>query len=388
MIYQYTGQPGHGKTLHAIDKALEWVDEGREVYACNIRKFQAAKAGMIEITPEQFLTWPDWAPHGAAFLVDECYEHKMLPKRAPGSVVPRHVEQLAKHRHSGLDFIFVAQSPTKQMDVFVHDLIERHVHVRRRFGLMFAHLRIFDRFETNPAKSHPLILQRVKLPKRPMGLYESTAQDTTEKKIPWYYFAAVALVLAIAVGSVFVWLHIRRTFSPDALPTAKLAAGDGAPATATAAGLGGGQKNLGTREQYAQLHMPRWPAMPWSAPVYDQRQATADPQLFCASSGAGQDAQGEWSPASCTCITEQATRYVISDVECRRIALEGPVYNPYLRDKPATGADQRADGSRSSVRDPVAAAAAGETGFRGQQARYGQMRSDSIPADYVGGSLQ
>lgn len=94
----------------------------------------------------------------------------MSPTRRPGSKVSDHVREPAKHWHRDLDFIFVSQSPAKQVDEFVHDLIERHIHVRRRLGLPFAHLRIFDHFERNPEKASPLILKRVKLPKRPMGL--------------------------------------------------------------------------------------------------------------------------------------------------------------------------------------------------------------------------
>ncbi|WP_234817189.1 zonular occludens toxin domain-containing protein [Xanthomonas citri] len=141
MIYWFTGQPGHGKTLHAIEKLLEYKDQGRMVFACNIREFDYEKTGVLEMTPEQFRDWPNFMPDGAVALVDEAYEHGMLPKRPPGSKVPHHVEQLAKHRHRGLDFIFVSQSPDKQCDQFVHDLIERHVHVRRRFGTKFVHLR-------------------------------------------------------------------------------------------------------------------------------------------------------------------------------------------------------------------------------------------------------
>ena len=54
MIYWYTGQPGHGKTLHGIDRLLEFKDQGRAVYACNIREFDYARAGVLEMTPEQF----------------------------------------------------------------------------------------------------------------------------------------------------------------------------------------------------------------------------------------------------------------------------------------------------------------------------------------------
>ena len=54
MIYWYTGQPGHGKTLQAINKALEFQKKGRIVYVCNVRDFDYAKTGMLEMKPEQF----------------------------------------------------------------------------------------------------------------------------------------------------------------------------------------------------------------------------------------------------------------------------------------------------------------------------------------------
>ena len=150
MIYWFTGQPGHGKTLHALEKAMEFRDAGRLVYVCNVLQFDYEKSRMLPMTPEQFRDWMTFLPDGAVAVVDEAYEHEMLPKRPPGSKVPAHVQQLAKHRHRGLDFIFVSQSPKKQCDDFVHDLIERHIHVRRRFGLPYVHCRTFDRHSSSP----------------------------------------------------------------------------------------------------------------------------------------------------------------------------------------------------------------------------------------------
>ncbi len=49
--------------------------------------------------------------------------------------------------------------------------------------------------------------------------------------------------------------------------------------------------------------------MPWTAPIYDQRAITSDPQLICMSSMEGLDGNGKRSEASCTCMTEQGTRY-------------------------------------------------------------------------------
>ncbi|EMT5434786.1 zonular occludens toxin family protein [Stenotrophomonas maltophilia] len=334
MIYWYTGQPGHGKTLHGIDRLLEFKDQGRAVYACNIREFDYAKAGVLEMTPEQFRDWPNFLPDGAVALVDEAYEHNMLPKRPPGSKVPTHVEQLAKHRHRGLDFIFISQSPDKQCDQFVHDLIERHVHVRRRFGTKFVHLREFDRFESQAEKATPLVVKRKALPKRPMGLYKSTELDTTERKIPWYY---VALPVAVVGGLGLMYYTFGNmgerlgggTATPPS-PSAQSAHAtlDGASATAGGAGAARGTKTI---REYVDQFMPRIPSEPWSAPAYDNAISlpTAAPRLFCMSSLAGENANGDQGEASCTCFTEQGTRYQLADEPtCRYIARHGQ-YEPF-----------------------------------------------------------
>jgi hypothetical protein len=67
-------------------------------------QFDHERARMLPMTPEQILRLAEnFLPDGAVALVDEAYEHDMLPKRPPGSKVPEHVKLLAKHRHRGLD---------------------------------------------------------------------------------------------------------------------------------------------------------------------------------------------------------------------------------------------------------------------------------------------
>lgn len=336
MIYWFTGQPGHGKTLHAIERLLEFKDQGRIVYACNIREFDYQKTGVLQMTPEQFCDWPNFLPDGAVALVDEAYEHGMLPKRPPGSKVPHHVEQLAKHRHRGIDFIFVSQSPDKQCDQFVHDLIERHIHVRRRFGTQFVQLREFDKFESQAEKAIPLVNRRRKLPKRPMGTYKSTELDTTERRIPWYY---IALPIAVALGLGLMYYTFgnmgKRMGGEDVDASVKAANAaathDGAPATA--GGAAGGSKHI-TAAEYAQKFLPRIPSEPWSAPAYDDALTlpSKPPRLFCMSSLGGTNAEGREADPSCTCITDQGTNYVIDEPTCRFVARRGQ-YEPYRDDR-------------------------------------------------------
>ncbi|MDG2518404.1 zonular occludens toxin domain-containing protein [Lysobacter soli] len=326
MIYWYTGQPGHGKTLHAIDHALKFRDEGRLVFVGNVRGFKHDTARCLPITPEQFRDWMNFLPDGAVCFIDEAYESEMLPKRPPGSKVPDHVRELAKHRHRGLDFIFVSQSPAKQVDEFVHDLIERHIHVRRRFGLPFAHLRIFDRFERNPEKASPLILKRVKLPKRPMGLYESTVMDTVEKKIPWYYIALAIGLPATAYGAWHQFGAVEDSLAGKSSHAAMVATKDGAAngASATVAATDIPPPAAPSRESdYVAWLTPRIPGQPWTAPAYDKLNVPMQaPRVFCMASGHdGHD--------GCTCLSEQGTRHVIEQNRCRMIALDGQ-YEPFL----------------------------------------------------------
>lgn len=365
MIYQYTGQPGHGKTLHAIDQAIEFRDQGRLVYVCNVRNFDHAKAKMLPLSPEQFRDWPNTVPEGAVVLVDECYEHEMLPKRSPGSKVPTHIKELAKHRHTGRDFIFVCQSPSKQMDEFVHDNIERHTHVRRRFGLGFVHLRIFDRYERNPERAHPLILKRVRLPKRPMGLYESTVLDTTEKKVPWYYPAAIGMLLAVLVGGLYTTGRIKDRFSTDKSATAEAGhVGNGAQATVPPglAKKGADDKAPKTVAEYAAEQRPRFPTMPWTAPAFDHRPVVSDPQILCMEAKEGIDAEGQVQPASCTCMTEQGTRYYIRADDggglCRAVARHGPSYNPYRKAAEASQASAEPQPAPTAIVDQASTAQA------------------------------
>ncbi|WP_313172021.1 zonular occludens toxin domain-containing protein [Stenotrophomonas sp.] len=385
MIYWFTGQPGHGKTLHAIERLLEFKDQGRIVYACNIREFDYAKTGVLEMTPEQFKDWPNFLPDGAVALVDEAYEHGMLPKRPSGSKVPNHVEQLAKHRHRGLDFIFVSQSPDKQCDQFVHDLIERHIHVRRRFGTQFVQLREFDKFEAQAEKAIPLVNRRKKLPKRPMGTYKSTELDTTERRIPWYY---IAFPIGIALGLYMMYYTFgsmgeRLGGDEQALPAGNQVGTATTPRDGANATAGGGVAagTSMTASDYAKRFIPRIPSEPWSAPAYDDSLSLPSeaPRLFCMSSLGGMNAQGKNAEPSCTCVTEQGTNYVIDEPTCRFVARRGQ-YEPYRDERN----DRFVDGPTQIERNKESIAERGQGSAvisRGQrsQGTFPEVKSYNTP---------
>lgn len=401
MLYQFTGQPGHGKTVLALEFALDMKAKAdrlhaedpathpyRELYVCNVRDFNHGAAFAVEATPDDIRGWadhpeflrlveefqksPDYyllkekdrdaameafllrpdvaklanecinpAFENAIILVDEAYEHRMFPRRPPGRPVPRHVERVAKHRHFGIDFIMVCQSPGKQMDDFLHDLIEEHYHVRRRFGLPLANVKRWDRFERNPDKAEPLTTTKRRYPKHIFKLYTSTKYDTSEKRVPWFYWACGALVVALLALVWYTSNRLDERFSERTAATADAArtGGNGAGATVPT-GQGGKTPDSEpmTPTEYAKAHLPRFGAAPWTAPVYDGRPVTADPQLYCMSSMPSPSEPGE---PSCRCLTEQGTRYELSQPECRTIARHGAPYNPYRqkREEPARDRD-------------------------------------------------
>lgn len=436
MIYWYTGQPGHGKTLNGLKFAIEMKlaadakhqkEPGkypkRELFICNVRSFNydvlKERFGIdaIALSPEEFKAWADSAEylqrlseinaeaqqyrgkektewlkaaiadleadpcatlfinqryHNAIILVDEAYEHGIFPKRRPGSEVPRHVERMAKHRHWGIDLIGICQSPDTQCDSFIRDLIEEHVHVRRRFGTKFVHLRKFDKFNATPEKSTPLTISRTLLPAKFFGLYESTTLDTTEKKIPWYFFA---LPVMVAVAGFLLWYTYGsmgdrlRGDVPEPIQASKGAgstepSGDGRPA------------HIATVEEWANRFQPRVPSQPWSAPAYDDLAVSREaPRLFCMSSGSMKGP--DWNADTCTCLTEQGTRYKLDLQTCALVSRHAQ-YEPYRdeRDTRLVDAKDTQQRARDELRElgEHRGGAGPSANDERQVAAYGSMR--------------
>ncbi|WP_343650844.1 zonular occludens toxin domain-containing protein [Stenotrophomonas sp.] len=330
-LYLVTGQPGHGKTAYALDKAFKFQKEGRAIYAHGVKDLDYAKAGWNYLDdPTQWEALPD----GSVILLDECYT--VLPNRNPGAKVPAHVEAMARHRHRGFDFILIAQQGL-QLDPFLRGLYEEHVHVRQTSIIRAkTKLKRWNQYQNNVQVKCEDAIDWVR-PKYVFEYYTSTTQITTKRSMPmWMRWLIVLLVVLFSVMGYVKWKYDRKIADAeqakaelvpsahDAVhPTARSGAEAGAGAPVTYA----------TVAEYATAHNPRIGTMPWTAPIFDQRPTTADPQLFCISSMEGLDGNGVHTDASCTCMTEQGTRYELSQPECRTIARNGPVYNPYKQQR-------------------------------------------------------
>ncbi|AHX16267.1 hypothetical protein CH75_09145 [Dyella jiangningensis] len=369
-----TGQPGHGKSLYAIWRGLQYVREGREVYASGFKGLDYEKTGFkplphdfrefdVADKDDQGRVMPKWQllPHGSVILLDECYDY--MPTRANGSKVPPHVDALARHRHHGYDILLVCQKHD-QLDSFVKGLLDPHIHVRRKFGFNVAILKTWDRYESNCAKdTNPLTAPSWRYPKDVFGLYTSATMHTVKKKLPWYFFAPFVLLPMIGGAA---W-YAKHSFTSMGQP-------DGGPASAsnvvhgdTAASSGAvkdADDSLRRRDFVAWLK-PRVPGQPWTAPAYDQLPVQGVPDLFCIAVDDGR----------CTCHTEQGTKYEVDAGVCRAIARDG-VYNPFR--KPL----ERAIRSNDRERDPAKGKEQGGAVVVADGGSGGYWPKDTIPQAY------
>lgn len=122
--------------------------------------------------------------------------------------MPDFIEKLATHRHRGFHFILVCQQASKQLHPFIQGLVDHHEHIRRKFGFKKAIILSWDRYQSNTSNSDqkkfwaypPSLMKR--------SLYESTVQDTTEKRWPWWMFvgpALIALVIYLVYNAQAFW---------------------------------------------------------------------------------------------------------------------------------------------------------------------------------------
>lgn len=398
----YTGKPGNGKTALLVERLMNEAAKGeRPIVAAGINGLQPGLATVLD-DPKKWseitdatqgpctcpLVGGDIAsdgkyhphthriPHGALIFVDEAWKWFGHLHDAQRQATPKYVLDLAEHRHMGVDFIWTAQGPN-QIYPFARPLIADHYHVVRRFGTQF--IDVFKWEELNEevksaGKREGAQRSTRTLPEASFGKYKSAEVHTIKRSIPWKVYALPALLLgAILAG----WIAYTQ-LQPEAMAsTAQEAGADGLPAAPLSEqGIPSNRKvqeRPATPTEYAEMHQPRFASMPHTAPIFDQRPAVADPLLICTSTDGGMTAQGEYRGSECQCMSEQGTRYTISDAQCREVARWGQPYNPYRERREGT----RDDGYRPEParQQPVAAVAVG-VGEPGFPARYGQFRSE------------
>lgn len=349
-----TGVEGAGKTLFAVQQAdLLAQHEGAPVYQVNIRGADPGHLPKLpfdlremsnEVDPETGDTLPRWAvelPIGSVVIVDE--SHKVYPQRGPGKP-PKDVEMLAEGRQKGIRFIYLSQSPDS-IDSFLRERIHRHFHLERRGNMERATIFEFDHYVYKPRTAwqerKDAQVHFWAYPKEYFGWYSSAKTHHFKRRIPWKIFAAL---LFLPIAGFVAWQVVSKVggLADGVMPGAV------APATHSPSKSAGAVVTTDDAATYAKQFVPVIQWMPWSAPAYQAREIVAEPDLYCMESGAGRDAQGKHSDGSCSCVTEQGTRYAVEEPICKAIALHG-TYNPYREPMRDTRSAMNEGGGRKLV---------------------------------------
>jgi zona occludens toxin len=221
MIYLITGIPGSGKTLYAVSTLIQslmkdsFVSDSGETIKRRLvvdgipalalpheflsKTVVTEKAITVEDGGSGVGNWWDWCQPGDVIVVDEC--QRIWRPRAMGAKPPQMVTELEMHRHRGVDFVIITQSPML-IDQNVRRLVGRHQHVRRLFGLKRALIYDWDGCQSDVHRVSSASKTLWSYPKDAFKLYKSAELHTKQKqKFPvWAALPVLAIIGGVAVG--------------------------------------------------------------------------------------------------------------------------------------------------------------------------------------------
>lgn len=407
MLILISGQPGNGKTLRALDMArveyernAEAVKAGKE----EPRKFFSNIAGATLAENPDAFPWMeqlpdhnDWTklPDGSFVVYDEAHSDGNTPglerygllfpsTGKPGESSDPRIRAMSTHRHRGFDIVFVTQWPSK-IHHQVRTLVGKHVHMNRSMGLQRAGVYTWTRVQADPYDERQREKGEEEIWSYPADLYgryksASLHTSTYKFKVPgrvWGGLSMLVMGLLVAWG---LWVFVFKSAPYEGQEAAQAEAPNGAGALPV---LSFGSSVPSDADAYLAQQAPRVPDRPWSAPLYDGRNATVDPQLICMISRQGLNAQGKETLGDCVCMTEQGTRYDLPTNDCRRVARWGQPYNPF-RERVGDGSP---DASTARQEPPVGVhggplvSAAGFGDASMPVARYGGFRGEQTGPD-------
>lgn len=324
MLYLFTGTPGSGKTLSAMDFARQVQREhpDRIIYSANITGMRLP--GVVPLDHEGVLKWHEHCEKNSLILVDEAQRYWRAQRSGEPSQA---IIEMETHRHDGIDIVMMTQHPTF-LHANIRKLVNVHVHLSaytKSSALRWEWRECHDDVQDNSLRNEGGFSEW-HYPADLYEFYDSATQHTKRAKRPFKQVMgrigiAFAALVALAGVVWFGWMvhNYRSTHAKS------FAADKQAPAISPLSPQGArGPAQYRTAAEYLAAQMPRIPAQPWSAPLYDGQAVTQHPQVYCIAPEA---------PGKCRCITDQGTRYQLEEDVCRTIANNGPAYDPYKPEK-------------------------------------------------------
>ncbi|WP_266182160.1 zonular occludens toxin domain-containing protein [Dyella humicola] len=326
MLYLFTGTPGSGKTLSAMEFIEQQQKENpdRIIYSANITGMRLP--GVVPLDDEGVLSWHEHCEKNSLIVVDEAQRYWRAQRSGEPS---KAIIEMETHRHDGIDIVMMTQHPTF-LHANIRKLINVHVHLSaytKTSALRWEWRECHDDVQDNALRNEGGFSEW-HYPARLYEFYDSATMHTKRAKRPLkQVLGRLGLAFAglVALGGLgwFAWAihdyqknHAGKLTEAPSTPQAQASPFSGS--------AGSKPNGYATTREYVAAQMPRVITQPWSAPLYDGQAVTQHPQIFCAS---------EVKPGKCRCITEQGTRYVMEEDVCRDIVENGGAYDPFKPDR-------------------------------------------------------
>ncbi|TAN71679.1 MAG: hypothetical protein EPN17_00665 [Methylobacter sp.] len=179
----------------------------------NWREVEAAEAKRDSIRYVE--DWPEWATVGALIIIDEV--QRIWRPRSAGSTVPPEISALETHRHKGIDFWLISQSPSL-LDMNIRRLVGRHIHLvsswRGRTQHEWAECKQ-STSSTSDAISRPYVMKKSVFTK----FKSSSLHTKLEKRPPLaIYVIAICLVVLAWIGHSIYKRHATPDLPVESLP--------------------------------------------------------------------------------------------------------------------------------------------------------------------------
>lgn len=188
-----TGVPGSGKSLWSVWWLKRLSKDGRRLLVDGIRDLALDH---VEIDEPWLRKWFEHCQANDVIVVDEV--QRIWPPTSVSVKPGEDVEKLHVHRHMGVDFILITQHP-QRLHKTVRDLVGRHVHVRKIFGLNRAVLYEWDHCH-NPSSLRDAVKTFWAYPRDVFKLYTSAEIHTKQKAVVPKSLFLIPVALAVAVA--------------------------------------------------------------------------------------------------------------------------------------------------------------------------------------------
>ena len=170
--------------------------------------FKRLPGSPAHIVPASIFNWWLWCRPGDLIVCDEV--QFIIPRGTLGKSPPHYIKSLEIHRHYGVDFLFITQSP-QLLDNTIRNLVGLHRHVRHFVGGLCCV------YEWDHASNTERLSQSSKRWFRRKSewfkLYKSTVAVVTPPSSGRLAFWLVPLMLAVFIGG---YWKLSQRFRPSA----------------------------------------------------------------------------------------------------------------------------------------------------------------------------